>query len=183
MDLEHLTWPTRGWGYLPPILDVYRAFEYVREHSSNVESMLEIGFHAGHSSTYILETFTRSHLTTYGISTVARTAVDYMKEKYGDRITIHLEDAKTLNMTNNTFDFAFVDGSHKYEAALHDVEWCMGSDVPFILVDNCERHNVSLGCKHAVEKHTRYQLIESFEYWACWNNKYTLNRMDLWSNV
>jgi len=179
MNLDHLDWPTSGWGYLPPITDVFTAFTFVEE-IAHPRNILEIGFHAGHSTSYMLEIFPNSHVTTYGVSTVSLKAASYMKEHYKDRITVHRIESQTIKLSDyDGFDFALIDGNHTYDIALQDLELTKGWRVPYVLVDNCERESVAQACD-ACYNGSDYNLLTTFKYFSQWNNKPQWNQLRLY---
>jgi len=181
LDLRHLTWPTNGWGYLPPIKDVFEMFEYI-EGFCQPRSILEIGYHAGHSTTYMLETFPNSHVTTYGVSKPAHATYGSMMDHYTGRLNIILEKSETLALDFSTYDFAFVDGNHTYEGARHDILLCVERHIPYMLIDNVESKGVAKA-REDVYRDTSYKKIHLVEYFSSWNNVIQWNTMELWANV
>jgi predicted O-methyltransferase YrrM len=69
MKRTHLIWPTIGWGYLPNANDVFDIFRTIQKDIAP-RSILEIGFHAGHSTTYMLELMPQASISTVGASNV-----------------------------------------------------------------------------------------------------------------
>ena len=65
MNLDHLVELEYGWGHLPPTKHIFDLFESVQEKLSP-KNILEIGFHLGHSTTYLLEIFKQAKVTTVG---------------------------------------------------------------------------------------------------------------------
>ena len=62
MKTDHLMWKEDGWGYLPANKDVFHTFEWIRHHYKPTK-ILEIGFYAGHSTTYMAQIFKEAHIT------------------------------------------------------------------------------------------------------------------------
>jgi predicted O-methyltransferase YrrM len=61
MNLDHLSFPDLGWGYMPATEEVFEAFRFVQS-VYKPKSVLEIGFHIGHSTTYQLEIYSDARI-------------------------------------------------------------------------------------------------------------------------
>lgn len=178
-QLKHLTWPWKGWGYMPPIKDVFEAFEYV-EQAYQPRKILEIGYHAGHSTTYMLETFPNSTVVSYGVSTQARKTMGNLMAHYEDRLVVNLKHSAEIKHDSNQYDFCLIDGNHEYVNALADIKICIDKQIPHMLIDNCEHRSVTDACEDMFTN-TNYNKVRSFSYFAQWNNIARFNRIDLWS--
>lgn len=196
MNLDHLVWPTDGWGYMPPQDDVYAAFRYVQEHYKP-KSIFEIGFHMGHSTTYQLEIMPQAKMTTMGpISEPNLTKerpdpkmrlgqIEKMYEVYGDRYEggrfQHLQgktqflDKQIIQEYTNRFDYALVDGYHEAWAVEADVNLVEDLRVPVILVDNWDQPQV----RNTLLKYSDYKEVKVFDYEQTWKGKFNVNQMGL----
>lgn len=173
-----MTWPQRGWGYMPPIKDIFNIFQEIEDICSP-RKIFEFGFHAGHSTTYMLETFPECTIKTVGVSAPTQEASGYMKDRYGDRINIFLQDSKTVEIEKDYYDFALIDGSHRYSYAVSDIQKTIQANIPYVLVDNCETDNVA----KAVEKcynNENFELVKTYEYYSNWNNNPQWNLIKLY---
>ena len=152
MNLDHLIWPTEGWGFMPAQDDVFAAFKHVKEHY-NPKNIFEIGFCWGHSTTYQLEIFEGSNIVTTGPleennmkketpdSNMRQSCIDKMYEVYGDRFKhVAGKNWETqyhfLDNYVGKFDYALIDGYHKEWAVEMDGMLCQDLGVPVVLVDN-----------------------------------------------
>lgn len=63
MNLDHLVELEYGWGHLPPTDIIFNAFDKCNN-DWRPTNILEIGFHLGHSTTYLLEIFEQAKVTT-----------------------------------------------------------------------------------------------------------------------
>lgn len=177
-----MTWPQRGWGYMPPTREIFEIFQDI-EKICAPRRIFEFGFHAGHSTTYMLESFPGSTINTIGLSSPTQEASVYMKNKYGDRINIFLQDSATINLEKNYYDFALVDGNHRYSHALSDIQKTMRANVPFTLIDNCETTNVAKAVKECYDNNHKFQLLKTYEYYVCWNNVSQWNQMKMYKRI
>lgn len=191
MKLDHLQFPDKGWGYLPPTEDVFNVFRHCQYHYSP-KSVLEIGFHIGHSTTYILETFTDLK---YMISIspdnenigkgddridpqVRRDMAKFLSEHYRGKFEWIPGTTEQLfdKLHDYFFDFALVDGNHHEPKAMFDIKTCESLSIPYILIDNWERPDV----RKAFEKaETRYKLEKRFIYNQTFKGKTKDNNMAL----
>lgn len=177
MRLDHLSFPKEGWGYLHPTEDVLKIFNDLPQYVNDIRSIVEIGFHAGHSTTYLLETFKEADIYCIGLSRETKNASDIMKRVYGDRFEFKQKDSLTTTPTEKVdVDLSFVDGNHVIHYVANDIikSMCWGSR--YILVDNCERNDV----KYVVDAILGVPKV-SFSYEAEWNNVKTINKMNLYA--
>ncbi len=103
--------------------------EFLNRKSSSVSSTLEIGFNGGHSS----ETFLRSnnHIKVDSIDIGYHHYVNFgkyfLKQKYGKRFNLFIGKSKnvlpSLVEKNKKYDLIFIDGSHKYEDVIVDLNY------------------------------------------------------------
>ena len=61
MNIEHLSFPDQGWGYMPATEEMFNVFRSCQERY-HPKRVLEIGFHLGHSTTYQLEIYKDAEL-------------------------------------------------------------------------------------------------------------------------
>jgi|TARA_R110002153_G_scaffold77490_1_gene198977 predicted O-methyltransferase YrrM len=190
MNLNHLSFPDIGWGYMPPTEQVFAAFKFAQE-TYNPKSVLEIGFHIGHSTTYQLEIYPDAKIV--GVSPdnevigkpgdsidpqVRRDMVNTLNEKYINRFTWvpgRTKDVKHRLVDEYVFDFALVDGNHAEAAALYDMEVIYELAIPNLLIDNWDQRQV----KSAVLKQGKYELVKEFNYDQTFKGKTQTNQMGL----
>lgn len=188
MNLDHLTFPDIGWGYLPAQEDVWAAFRYAQE-NYNPKSVLEIGYHIGHSTTYQLEIYENAKIV--GISPdnektgrkgdrtdpeLRQNMERVLREKYFNRfqwIPGRTKDVRD-ELEKFFFDFALLDGSHSYEDAHYDAKTCESLEIPNMLVDNWDQPAV----RKAVED-TSYFPLKTFEYTQTFKGKTNTNSLAL----
>ena len=190
MNLDHLTWPTEGWGYMPPQDDVYAAFRYVQEHYTP-KSIFEIGFCWGHSTTYQLEIMPQAKMTTCGPIEERMNkeapdpkerlaAIEKMKEVYGDRFQ-HLQGRTyilqhtLIDTMHRRFDYGLIDGAHDKTSVEIDATLCQDMGIPIVLVDNWDQRQV----RETVLKYSDYEELKVFDYEQTWKGKYRVNQIGL----
>lgn len=190
MNLDHLSFPDLGWGYMPATEEVFEAFRFVQS-VYKPKSVLEIGFHIGHSTTYQLEIYSDARIV--GVSPdnerigkpgdiidpqVRRDMAVTLREKYINRFTWlpgKTIDVKDRLIDEFVFDFALVDGNHAEPAALFDLEVCEELNIRNMLIDNWDQPQV----KSAVNKHGKYKIVKEFDYGQTFKGRYKLNQMGL----
>jgi predicted O-methyltransferase YrrM len=183
VDISHLELPRlNGWGFLPSTEEVYNAF---REISCTipVDKILEIGFNAGHSTTYLLEIFSQATVDSIGPSP-KNNAPYVLKNKYKDRFNFHhgmtSEVAQYFDedLENRNFDFALVDGHHKERLVEFDVSYCRRLIIPNILADNLELPQVK-----KVFDESDYSLIKTWDYECTWKNVTKVNQLGFYQLI
>jgi hypothetical protein len=172
MKLEHLTWPTEGWGYMPNTDEARAGFEYIKNWIKP-DRILEIGFHVGHSTSYMLELMPNVKVDTIGVSgddelfVMKKKARHAMIRKYGDRFQCKLRNSAWVRqLFKEEYDVAFIDGNHSKDMAAMDIHNCIKMKIPILLIDNCEKIPV----QQAIEEFD-LDLIETFVYTSQWNGR------------
>jgi hypothetical protein len=189
MKLDHLQFPEKGWGYLPPTEEVFTIFKFCQK-KCKPTSVLEIGFHIGHSTTYMLEIFSdlESMMSISPVKEVTGKPDDrvpdevrsdmakYLSENYRGKFQWIPGTTSELSekLYNYFFDFALVDGNHHEIKATIDVKLCEDIAIPYILVDNWERFDV----RKATEK-SSYKMVKRFFYEQTFKGKTSKNQMAL----
>ena len=92
MNLDHLVELEYGWGHLPPTNHIFDFFELIQDRFEPT-NILEIGFHLGHSTTYLLEIFEQAKVTTVspGYETVTKDVLERQKKKIKGEVPEDLE--------------------------------------------------------------------------------------------
>lgn len=165
MQFEHLMWKEDGWGYLPANDDIFNALKHVR---SVVEpmSVLEIGFYAGHSTTYMAEHF---HPDCKIISCCpdhprGRAYGEVVMEKYPN-VTLHLVPSPKIldRVRGKRFDLVFIDGNHTKECVIDDTTVALVLGAKYVLYDNTELPQVA-GVVKVFEDEGRLKYIQNYPY-------------------
>lgn len=172
------------WGFLPPTDEVFEIFQYIQD-TYKPTKVLEIGFNAGHSTTYQLETFPQALIHTIGPS--PRLGMHrVLKRKYGkDRFKWFKGRTQDVRkeIDQKGYDFAFVDGSHLTEAVnidLHVV--CNQLKVPLILVDNTDGKAVREVVYNKYVKHTgQLKEVKQWNYDMTWHEIFKSNEITLFT--
>lgn len=189
LNLSHLQYPDKGWGYLPSTQEVFEAFRFCQR-TFKPKSVLEIGFHIGHSTTYILEFFVDIK-TLISISPdneiigkgedridpqIRRDMAKYLSEYYKGKFEWLPGTTQELHekLHDYFFDFALVDGNHHEDKAAYDFETCAALAIPHILVDNWDQGGVKRGLEKSGAK---YKLMKNFDYTQTFKGKTKTNRL------
>lgn len=178
MNLEHLMWAEDGWGYLPPSEEVFSIIQRVKS-IVQPKTMLEIGFYAGHSTTYFAEFMPKCDIVS--CSPPHPRGLKYgpiVEQKYSNVRYIPTPSPDIYEEVNDyTFDLVFVDGNHTKENCMIDTNVAIKLGVEYILYDNCEQRQV----RHAIEEfnHT-LEYVKGWTYESNFKNKINTNMMGLY---
>lgn len=102
--------------------------DFLSQISQEKDSIFEIGFNGGHSA----ETFLNNNLSTKLVSCdigwhyYSKFGEMYLKNKFGTRFRLIIEDSKSLvpklsKNLKNKFDLIYIDGGHEYKDASQDI--------------------------------------------------------------
>lgn len=168
MNLDHLHWPTEGWGYMHPVDEVLAAYAWI-EKTIRPRRLIEFGFHAGHSTTYQLETFPDSAIVTFGVSREVDRGSVNMARNYGGRFTFYKKSTLEIDpymFLPGSFDFALIDSNHTYKVVANEISLLIRWKVPYMLFDNCETAEVQRAIDEKLPSDA--QLIKEFPYLGDW---------------
>ena len=129
------------------IQDCPQQMEDLIQLSANVnDSVMEIGFNAGHSAELLLKNNPRIHLTSFdlGIHNYTFAGKYYIDQLYPGRHTLIIGDStKTVpnyiqKNPNKMFDLIFIDGGHEYNIASADMKNCqtLANSNTIVVVDD-----------------------------------------------
>ena len=143
------------------------------------ETVLEVGSGWGIFSGALLHTLTEAKVTTIDkIEVKGRPDFNANTAGFEDRIERIVGDSKgvlpKLKAEGRMFDWAFVDGSHSYEDAMHDMlyAWGMIKDGGYMLVDDVfHKHNWDEEKDYGVTRAlwdwaNRYAQFENISIWV-----------------
>jgi hypothetical protein len=116
--------------------------------ATNINSIMEIGFNAGHSALLFLLANPNSHLTCFDICSHAYTkpCFEYLSSQFVDRMDLYIGDSNSTvanfrdNNLGHTFDLIHIDGCHDYLIANIDffVSFSMARDSTILIWDDVE---------------------------------------------
>jgi len=164
-NFEHLMWKEDGWGYLPANKHIFGALNHIRE-VVNPMSVLEIGFYAGHSTSYMAEHF---HPDCKIISCCpdhprGREYGEVVMEKYPN-VTVHLVPSPKIldRVRGEEFDLVFVDGNHDKQNVIDDTIVAFRLGAKYVLYDNTELPQVDMVVR-IFEDEERLRFIKNYPY-------------------
>lgn len=190
MNLDHLMYPDVGWGYMPPTEELFDAFRHAKNRY-NPKKVLEIGFHLGHSTTYQFEIYDGCQITSVSPwkDFPGKTQGDFvdptmrwsmaieLHRLYGERwnwIPGKIQHVRNqLELQKGQFDFALIDGSHKYEAVKYDVDLCIHLGIRKFLMDNFDQSEV----RRTVSDNTKFLIDRVFDYTQTFKGKTKVNQI------
>lgn len=179
MNLDHLMWEEDGWGYLPPSEEVFSALSESIE-ISKAESILEIGFYAGHSTTYLANLAPKAKIFSCCPDHPRGRQYGTIVSDMFPNVTVSCvpsPDVFTLTM-GRKYDLCFLDGNHNYTSALTDYILCRELRIPYVLFDNSELQTVRTLIQHltAIES---AKIVKEFTYQSTFKNKTQTNGLTL----
>lgn len=183
MNLDHLMWDENGWGYLPPSDEVFAMIDDVKT-IINPKSMLEIGFYAGHSTTYFAEKMPDCKIAS--CCPYHPRGVEYgpIMEKLYPNVSVYLTPSPTILylLGGTRFDFIFIDGNHGTEDVQVDTEVSIKFKTPYMLYDNTELSSVQEGLTKFVED-GRIELLNEWNYTATFKDVTKVHGVQLYKNM
>jgi predicted O-methyltransferase YrrM len=169
-----------GWGYLPATDQVMEIFYGIRD-LYDPRSIIEIGFNAGHSTTYMLEIFKDALVHSIGPSPKLD-AEKTLLSIYPNRFMFYHGKTEEIQKTINplfTYQMAFIDGLHDVEHVKMDLDFVINDlKCKWILMDNCERNDVQKGISY-FEDQLGYG--QKFFYNNFWKGKHSELEMRFFS--
>ena len=132
--------PRRGWKR-----------EYLRRCMSGVQSVLEVGFNAGHSAAIMLLENPEVRITAVDIGSHAysRPCADVLAREFGGRLRFLWGDSRTVleaseGLAARDFDLVHIDGGHGDDVFAHDLGWWLETSNPggLLLVDDVYAPNL-----------------------------------------
>lgn len=101
--------------------------------NDKIFDVMEIGFHAGHSSEIFLNNNSKCKVTSFDIASYSyvKLGKEYIDIKYPKRHQLVLGNSlitvpKYIESNPDTkFDLIFIDGGHSYDVAINDIKNCM----------------------------------------------------------
>ena len=184
MNLDHLMWSEDGWGYLPPTDEVFRIIEDTINYT-DTKNLFEIGFYAGHSTTYWAELMD-DDATIVSCCPEHPRGIEYSKiimDKYPN-VTVHLTESPQVYdlVCDQKFDLAFIDGNHVKEKVMIDAFMCNQLEIPFYLFDNvecvCIRELIT-----QLQERGQIEVMSEFTYKSNFKGKVSTNQMTLVNNT
>jgi len=178
IDISHIRPPrANGWGFLPPTQEVFNILLDVKKITA-AEKIMEIGFNAGHSSTYLLEIFPNAELHVIGPSPKHGNQ-NVIRGKYGDRFKFYQMTTEALRDTGfkEKFDLTFIDGNHFRDLVEIDLDYSINKlKSDYLLLDNMERRSV----RDAVYMfNDKLDVVENYTYVNTWKGKTSVLEMTL----
>jgi hypothetical protein len=159
--------PKKVEGHMLVTKEVERFWRSVKKLTS-FKNVMEIGFNAGHSSSFLLSLFPDVRVDSYDICWHSYTKPNSLKvkDKFGNRFNFCQTDSKNINpeeIKEKSYDLIFVDGNHKADFVENDFQIAFKSQIPFMVVDDLHQKDVSL----KFEEHSdKYEVIHRGLYKA-----------------
>ena len=143
----------------------------------HIESIIEIGFNAGHSAALWL--MMNEKIKYYGIDIAKdeymKSCSSFMKDKFGDRFNLFIGDSRTEMKSidkkiNQEIDLIHIDGGHSYELADIDLSNSLNIskklNTKFILLDDTDDERV----RNAANKYIIKGLLQSESLNSSWED-------------
>lgn len=145
-------------GHLPLTQDIIDFFKRVSE-KVKPKNILEFGTNLGGSAALQLTLNPEAKLTSFDPSIWHVNSAIYAQDSFINthpktfdslpvtgllHIVFGIERFRFVNrsscwvkeLTNEKFDYAFIDGSHAYEDAFEDIKNCIDLEIPYLVIDN-----------------------------------------------
>ena len=179
MNLDHLMWEENGWGYLPPSEEVFSALSDAIE-ISQAKSIFEIGFYAGHSTTYLANLAPDAKIFSCCPDHPRGREYGQLLTDMFPNVTVNCVPSPEVFMLTmgRKFDLCFLDGNHTYKNALTDFLLCRELKIPYVLFDNTELKDVRTLIQHmcAVES---IEIVKEYTYQSDFKGKKQTNGLTL----
>lgn len=180
MNLGHLKTDETGWGYLP---DTPEVFDILTETIRITEArrLLEIGFYAGHSTSYWAELMPKYSkiISCCPDHSKGRECAPIVMEKYPN-VKVYLIPSPDIYeiLKGRWFDLAFIDGSHSKKNVIQDTVMCDRLEIPYRIYDNVEWKSIRKIIS-ALESMGDIEIVREFSYMADFKGKVSRNQMTL----
>jgi predicted O-methyltransferase YrrM len=181
MRLDHLMWDENGWGYLPATDEIFTILQETID-IVDPRSLLEIGFYAGHSTTYWAEMLEKD------IQIVSCYPDNHPRgDEFGPVIESLYSNVKVIckaspeivtEFSKRKFDLVYIDGNHAYSNAYNDTLAAFVVDADYIMYDNTELNEVRQ-CVNKFVSTGYYTIAKEFEYLSTFKGVSQTNRMTL----
>lgn len=154
-EFRHLDFNTdTGWGYLPPTKEVFDVFDYVRAYC-DPQFVLEIGYYAGHSTSYMGEIFENAQIISCCPNHPKYRETCLAVEKAHPNVkVIGVKSPEIYEyILDYPVDFVFIDGAHTPKNVHLDLSVAFSFDtVRYVLMDNSDQSGVKRGLYHYRDK-------------------------------
>jgi len=181
MKLDHLIWDETGWGYLPATDELFNILQETID-IAQPTSLLEIGFYAGHSTTYWAELLEKD------VDIVSCYPTNHPRgDKHGPRIESIYSNVKVIckaspeivtEFPKRKFDLVYIDGNHTYSNAYEDTLAAFVVNADYVMYDNTELDEVRR-CVNKFVSAGYYSIAKEFEYLSTFKGVQQTNRMTL----
>ena len=181
MKLDHLIWDENGWGYLPATDEIFTALQETIDRV-DPRSLLEIGFYAGHSTTYWAELLEKD------VDIVSCYPDNHPRgDEFGPIIESIYPNVKVIckaspeivtEFPKRKFDLVYIDGNHTYSNAYNDTLAALVVGARYIMYDNTELAEVR-ACVNRFVSSGYYSIEKEFEYLSTFKGNRQINRMTL----
>lgn len=178
-DYPHLNFNTdTGWGYLPPTEPIMDCMRYVRD-NCNPSMILEIGYYAGHSTSYLAHHNPASWVISCCPNHPSfRETVLQVEGTYPNVKVIGVKSPEIWEFTCDwPFDFAFIDGHHHRKFVGVDTQVCLSLGVDWILYDNTDQPSVREGINFFSKKLNH---VKDWDYLGENKGRTKMNRISLY---
>lgn len=180
MKLDHLIWDENGWGYLPATDEIFTALQETID-IAQPTSLLEIGFYAGHSTTYwaellddvdIVSCYPDNHPRGDHFGPIVESLYPNVK------VICKASPEIVTEFPKRKFDLVYIDGNHAYTNAYNDTLAAIVVDADYILYDNTELAEVR-ACVNKFVSCNYYKIEKEFEYLSTFKGSRQINKMTL----